>query len=72
MTRLMEKVIEQLRSVPEGQQDGLAEFFLHELAEDERWSQTTQRHADKIKGLVDEVLKDDAAGKCEPLDPDRL
>lgn len=72
MTRLMEKVIRQLQDVPESQQDRLAEFLLHELAEDERWARTTVDHADKLKKLIDNVLADDTQGKCEPLDPERL
>ena len=72
MTRLMEQVIERLRSIPEGQQDRVAEILLHELAEDERWAKTTKEHAGRLKGLVDDVLADDAKGRCNPLDPERL
>ena len=72
MTRRMEQAIERLRTVPEAQQDGLAEFLLHELAEDERWGRSTQQHASKLKSLTDEVLRDDACGRTEPLDPERL
>ena len=72
MTRLMEQAIERLRALPEGQQDRLAQFVLHELAEDERWAASTQANGSKLEGLVDRVLKDDVSGRCEPLDPDRL
>lgn len=72
MTRLMEKAIEWLRALPEPQQDRLAEFLLHELAEDQRWADTTSTYANKLKGFADTILADDAAGRCEPLDPDRL
>ncbi|MEX2218280.1 MAG: hypothetical protein WD749_05920 [Phycisphaerales bacterium] len=63
MTRRMEQAIERLKAVPESQQDPLAEFVLHELAEDDRWARTTEAHAAKLKGLVDRVLTDDAAGR---------
>lgn len=72
MTRLMEQAIDRLRAVPEGQQDRLAEFVLHELSEDQRWADSTHAHGDKVKELVRNVLTDDAAGRCEPLDPERL
>lgn len=72
MTRLMEQAIERLRAIPENQQDRLAEFLLHELAEEERWAATTHTHRDKLTGLIESVLADDAAGGCEPLDPERL
>lgn len=72
MTRLMEQAIERLRAVPESQQDKLAEFLLHELAEDQRWSDTSAANGSRLKSIVDRVLADDAAGRCEPLDPERL
>lgn len=72
MTRLMGKAIEWLRTLPENQQDRLAEFLLHELAEDDRWTQSTQANGAKLKGLIDTILADDAAGRCPPLDPERL
>lgn len=64
MTRLMEQAIERLRSLPEGQQDRLAEFLLYELAEDERWVASTHDHAGKLKGFADQILRDDANGHC--------
>jgi hypothetical protein len=72
MTRLLEEAIERLRAMSEAKQDQLAQFLINELEEDERWSNATAKYQDKLKGLVDSVLTDDAAGKCEPLDPDRL
>ncbi|MGA2440006.1 MAG: hypothetical protein ABSH08_03540 [Tepidisphaeraceae bacterium] len=72
MTRLMEQAIERLRAIPAAQQDEVARFLIGELEEDIRWSQSTAKHQDKLQGLMDEVLKDDARGACEPLDPDKL
>ncbi|MBX3402589.1 MAG: hypothetical protein KF699_04160 [Phycisphaeraceae bacterium] len=66
MTRLMEQAIERLRAVPESQQDKLAEFLLHELAEDQRWTDTSSANGSSLKSIVDQVLADDAAGRCEP------
>jgi hypothetical protein len=71
MTRLMRRVIDRLRAVPEPQQDQLAEFLLHELEEDERWSATTASHTDALRRLSDRILEDDAKGRTEPLDPER-
>ncbi len=72
MTRLMEQVIERLKAIPEAQQDGVAEFLLKELAEDERWAASTRENGVRLRGLIENVLADDAAGYCEPLDPERL
>jgi hypothetical protein len=68
----MEQAIEQLKAIPETQQDQLAEFLLNELKEDDRWTRSTAQHEGKLKVLVDTVLADDVAGNCEPLDPDHL
>ncbi|MGD0464052.1 MAG: hypothetical protein ABSB74_16340 [Tepidisphaeraceae bacterium] len=72
MTRLMEQAIERLRAVPAAQQDEIARFLLAELEEDIRWSKSTAKHEKKLKGLVDEVLADDARDACESLDPEKL
>jgi hypothetical protein len=58
--------------MPEERQDMLARLMLHEIEEDERWMQTTEKHADKLRGLVDDVLQADRRGEFESLDPDKL
>jgi len=72
MTRLLEQAIEQLKSLPDSQQDQLAKFLISELAEDARWSSSTSKHEAKLNALAASVLEDDSRGLCEPLDPDRL
>ena len=72
MTRLMEQAIERLRALPDSQQDHLAEFLLHELAEDERWAAATKNGEHKLRGFVSGILADDDDGRCEPLDPEKL
>jgi hypothetical protein len=68
----MEQAIQRLRSVPETEQDRLAQFLLNELAEDERWAASTAAHAQALEQRVSDILADDARGLCEPLDPDSL
>jgi hypothetical protein len=72
MTDAMKKAIERLEQMPEERQDMLARLMLHEIEEDERWMQTTERHADKLRGFVDDVLQADRQGEFETLDPDKL
>jgi len=72
MTRLMEQAIAKLRSVPESEQDQFAQFVISELEEDSRWLLSTSKGEQKLKGLVDQILADDARGECSPLDPDQL
>jgi hypothetical protein len=72
MTKSLEQAIERLQQMPEERQDALAQLLLHEIDEEERWRQSTAANAEKLQGLVNEVMKDDRSGKCEPLDPDNL
>jgi hypothetical protein len=72
MTKTLEQAIERLQQLPAERQERLAQLLLHELDEDQRWLDSTAAGADKLRGLVDEVLEADRRGECEPLDPDRL
>ena len=69
---MLQQAIERLSQVPEDRQDALAALLLHELDEDERWSQSTAANQDKLRGLVEDVLAADRRGECKPLDPDKL
>ncbi len=72
MTKTLQEAIERLQQMPEDRQDLLAKLLLHEIEEDEKWAQSTEANADKLRGLIGEVLQADSRGQCEPLDPDRL
>lgn len=72
MSQILESAIERLRQMPEDRQDLLARLMLHEIEEDERWTRSTKANADKLQGLIDNVLEADDRGECEPLDPDQL
>ena len=68
MTRLMEKAVEALRSVPEDQQDAVAGFVLSQIESDRRWSATSTQHADNLRKLADEARDDFRAGRTSELD----
>ncbi len=72
MTKNLEQAIERLRQMPEEKQDLIARLVLHEIEEAERWMQSTEAHADKLQGLVDDIRQADRRGECEPLDTDKL
>lgn len=72
VTKLLEQAIERLRQMPEERQDSLATLMLHEIEADEQWSRSTAAHAEKLRGLIDDVLAADGRDECEPLDVDRL
>jgi hypothetical protein len=72
MTRLMEKAVEALRSLPEEQQDAVAGLVLSEIESDRRWTATSVQHADKLRKLADEASDDFKAGRTSELDPEKL
>jgi hypothetical protein len=72
MTQLMEQAIRQLQALPASEQDRLAQFLIDELKEDERWAASTEAHANKLDGLIADILAEDARGETTPLDPDAL
>jgi hypothetical protein len=72
MTKALQEAIARLQQMPEDRQDLLARLLLQEIEEDEKWIHSTATNAEKLQGLVNEVLDADARGECETLDPDRL
>jgi hypothetical protein len=72
MTRLTEKAVEALRSLPEEQQDAVAGFVLSEIEADHRWAATSLQHADKLRKLADEARQDFQSGRTSELDPEQL
>lgn len=72
MIKTLELAIERLRQMPEDRQEAIARLLLHEIDEDEAWTQSTARHEGRLRQLVDDVLEADRRGECEPLDPDQL
>ena len=72
MTDTLQKAIEQLQQMPEERQDSLARLVLHEIEQDQLWTQSTEKRADKLGGLVADILAADDRGECKPLIPDEL
>jgi hypothetical protein len=72
MTKSLQEAIARLQQMPEDRQDLLARLMLHEIEEDEKWMRSTAANANKLQGLINEVLDADRRGECEALDPDRL
>lgn len=72
MTEALRQAIERLQQAPAERQDALAALLLHELDEDERWTQSTAANLDKLRGFVKGIVEADRRGECQPLDPDQL
>jgi hypothetical protein len=72
MTKRMEQAIDRLQKLAPEDQDRVAAFVLHELEDDAAWKATTAKHADGLKGLVDQILTEDRSGQTDHLDPEKL
>ncbi len=72
MTKTLQLAIDQLEQMPSERQDLLARLVLHEIEQDRQWAQSTEAHADKLQGLVNEIVAADDRGECSPLSPEEL
>lgn len=76
MNTLVEEAVRIVESLPPDKAQALLEYarYLAEKAEEEAWERrfTDPKYAPKLTALMAEVEQDIAAGKSEPLDPNRL
>jgi hypothetical protein len=72
MIKILEDAIEKLRQLPEVEQESVARFVLHELAEDRAWRGAGEIHTASLSTLVSEVIAEDDRGECPDLDPERM
>jgi hypothetical protein len=72
MTKALENAFRAASKLPESAQDALAAAILEEVSAEEHWDRALAKDVDALERLADEALADEAAGRTEPLDPDRL
>lgn len=63
MTRLLEKAVEQLKKLPNKEQDELAKFILDEI----NWDYSFDKSQEKLSQLAKEALAEYKTGKTKPL-----
>jgi len=56
MTKLLEKAIKEVSSLPTEEQDALAAILLQELGDEELWSKAFTASPEKLARLADEAL----------------
>ncbi|MCL5266780.1 MAG: hypothetical protein M1469_01595 [Bacteroidetes bacterium] len=61
MTKLLESAISRMKSLPEEEQDGIAQIILEELDDEKQWNEQFARSQDKLAAMAKKV-KDDIAG----------
>jgi hypothetical protein len=58
MTPLMEKALEELRKLPEDEQEALAALILSEIDSERRWDKLFAQSEDLLSQLAEEALKE--------------
>jgi len=72
MTRLLEKVIEEVQRLPEREQEAFARLWLEELEDERRWERSFAASQDVLEKMAAEALREFETGQTEELDPDKL
>jgi hypothetical protein len=72
MTKLLEKVFDEVSKLPQKEQDALAAWIMEELASEKRWEKTFSGSSDLLNQLADEALAEHHKGKTQALDPNNL
>jgi hypothetical protein len=67
MSRLLEKALEQVGTLPEDEQDAIASHILASLADEQAWKARFAEKRDVLRRMALEALEEDARGKTLPL-----
>jgi hypothetical protein len=76
MTKLAQEAAQLIDMLPDDKAQALLDYarYLVERAEEEEWERkfSDTRYRPKLMALMEQVEREIAAGRTEPLDPDRL
>ena len=67
MSRLLQKAIERVGTLPEDEQDAIASQILASLADEEAWKARFAEKRDILRRMAREALEEDARGETLPL-----
>lgn len=62
MTQLLEQAINQIRQLPQADQDTIAALILDELADEQRWAAAFAQSQDKLAAIAEKVREEIRAG----------
>jgi hypothetical protein len=68
MTKLLEKALEKISSLPQEEQDAIAGQTLAELEDEAAWAKRFAADGDKLRRLAGEALAEHRKGETRPLD----
>ncbi len=72
MTQLLQRAFDEVRKLPDEQQDRIASWILDELEAEDKWAASLAASQDVLSQLADEALQEHQAGKTQTLDPKTL
>ena len=72
MTHLLQQAVDEVRKLPEPQQDAIAAIILDELADERRWQENFARSTDQLARMAEKVRDDIRAGRVIPGGFDQL
>jgi hypothetical protein len=74
MSRLMEQAIQELKQLPEEDQESIASIILQEIDSERRWEELFARpeSADLLSKMADEAMTQARAGQARKLDVSEL
>ncbi len=72
MTELLEEAFEQVKQLPETEQDAIAAVILEEIRSEQRWQTAFTQCQERLAALAKEALAEHRAGRTRELDPDLL
>ena len=67
MSRLLEKALQRVGTLPEDEQDAIASQILASLEDEEAWKTRFAEKRDVIRRMAREALEEDARGETLPL-----
>jgi hypothetical protein len=68
MTKLLEKALEKVSTLPQDEQDAIASQILAELEDEVAWRTRFATQRVKLRRLADEALAEHCRGETRPLD----
>ena len=65
MTQLLAQALNEVKMLPEPEQDAMASIILEELADERRWQESFARSQDKLARLAMKAREDIRAGRVQ-------
>jgi hypothetical protein len=72
MTELLRKAFDRASTLPDSEQDALANWLLRELEAETRWADALASSSGRLSTLAAEARREYRADRTEPLDPDSM